>query len=46
MGIVLEQPMGAPEVKLQLSDDHFSVDGRLLQTSTCHARGLKLWERF
>jgi hypothetical protein len=31
MGLFLEKPMGAPEVKPLLSDEHFSVDGTLLQ---------------
>jgi hypothetical protein len=31
MGKFLEKLMGAPEVKPLLSDEHFSVDGTLLQ---------------
>ncbi len=31
MGLFLEKLMGAPEVKPLLSNDHFSVDGTLLQ---------------
>jgi hypothetical protein len=31
MGLFLEKLMGAPEVKPLLSDEHFSVDGTLLQ---------------
>lgn len=32
MGKFLEKLIGVPEVKLLLSDEHFSVDGTLLQT--------------
>jgi hypothetical protein len=37
MGLFLEQLMGAPEVKPLLSDEHFSVDGTLLQAWASHA---------
>jgi transposase len=37
MGLFLEKLMGAPEVKPLLSDDHFSVDGTLLQPWASHA---------
>jgi hypothetical protein len=37
MGKFLEKLMGAPEVKTLLSDDHFSVDGTLLQAWASHA---------
>jgi hypothetical protein len=37
MGLFLEKLMGAPEVKPLLSDDHFSVDGTLLQALASHA---------
>ena len=37
MGLFLEKLMGAPEVKPLLSDDHFSVDGTLLQAWASHA---------
>ena len=33
----LEKLMGAPEVKPLLSDEHFSVDGTLLQAWASHA---------
>jgi hypothetical protein len=35
-GRFLEKLMGAPEVKPLLSDEHFSVDGTLLQPSASH----------
>ncbi len=31
MGRFLEKLMGAPQVKALLSDEHFSIDGTLLQ---------------
>ncbi|MCS5694004.1 IS5 family transposase [Cyanobium sp. FGCU-6] len=37
MGKFLEKLMGAPEVKPLLSDEHFSVDGSLLQAWASHA---------
>ena len=37
MGKFLEKPMGAPEVKPLLSNEHFSVDGTLLQALASHA---------
>jgi len=37
MGLFLEKLMGAPEVKPLLSDDHFSVDGTLLQAWASYA---------
>ena len=37
MGLFLEKLMGAPEVKPLLSDEHFSVDGTLLQAWASHA---------
>ncbi len=37
MGCFLEKLMGAPEVQLLLSDEHFSVDGSLLQAWAPHA---------
>ncbi len=37
MGLFLEKLMGAPEVKRLLSDEHFSVDGTLLQAWASHA---------
>ena len=37
MGLFLEKLMGDPEVKPLLSDEHFSVDGRLLQAWESHA---------
>ncbi len=37
MGLFLEKLMGAPEVKPLLSDDHFSVDGTLMQAWASHA---------
>jgi hypothetical protein len=37
MGRFLEKLMGAPEVKPHLSDEHFSVDGTLLQALASHA---------
>jgi len=37
MGRFLEKLMGAPEVKPLLSDEHFSVDGTLLQAWASHA---------
>ncbi len=37
MGKFLEKLMGAPEVKPLLSDDHFSVDGTLLQAWASYA---------
>ena len=37
MGKFLEKLMGAPEVKPLLSNDHFSVDGTLLQAWASHA---------
>jgi transposase len=37
MGCFLEKLMGAPEVKPLLSDEHFSVDGTLLQAWASHA---------
>ena len=37
MGRFLEKLMAAPEVKLLLSDEHFSVDGTLLQAWASHA---------
>jgi transposase len=37
MGCFLEKLMGAPEVKLLLSNEHFSVDGTLLQAWASHA---------
>jgi len=37
MGLFLEKLMGAPEVKPLLSDDHFSVDGTLLQAWASHS---------
>jgi hypothetical protein len=37
MGKFLEKLMGAPEVKPLLSDEHFSVDGTLLQAWASHA---------
>ncbi|TWB87344.1 IS4 family transposase [Synechococcus sp. Ace-Pa] len=37
MGRFLEKLMGAPEVKPLLSDEHFSVDGTLLQACASHA---------
>ncbi len=36
MGLFLEKLMGAPEVIPLLSDEHFSVDGTLLQTWASH----------
>jgi hypothetical protein len=36
MGLFLEKLMGAPEVKPLLSDNHFSVDGTLLQAWASH----------
>ena len=36
-GRFLEKLMGAPEVKPLLSDEHFSVDGTLLQAWASHA---------
>jgi hypothetical protein len=41
MGLFLVKLMGDPEVKPLLSDDHFSVDGTLLQAWASHA-SLKL----
>ena len=37
MGRFLEKLMAAPEVKPLLSDEHFSVDGPLLQAWASHA---------
>jgi transposase len=37
MGLFLEKLMGAPEVKPLLSNEHFSVDGTLLQAWASHA---------
>jgi transposase len=37
MGKFLEKLMGAPEVKPLLSNEHFSVDGTLLQAWASHA---------
>jgi hypothetical protein len=37
MGSFLEKLMGAPEVKPLFSDEHFSVDGTLLQAWVSHA---------
>ena len=37
MGCFLEKLMGAPEVKPLLCDEHFSVDGTLLQAWASHA---------
>ena len=37
MGCFLEKLMGAPEIKPLLSDEHFSVDGTLLQAWASHA---------
>jgi hypothetical protein len=37
MGRFLEKLMGAPEVKPLLNDEHFSVDGTLLQAWASHA---------
>ena len=37
MGKFLEKLMGSPEVKPLLSDEHFSVDGTLLQAWASHA---------
>ena len=37
MGGFLDKLMGAPEVKPLLSDEHFSVDGTLLQAWASHA---------
>jgi len=37
MGCFLERLMGAPEVKPLLSDEHFSVDGTLLQAWVSYA---------
>jgi hypothetical protein len=37
MGRFLEKLMGAPEVKPLLSDEHFSLDGALLQAWASHA---------
>jgi len=37
MGRFLEKLMAAPEVKPLLSDEHFSVDGTLLQAWASHA---------
>jgi transposase len=37
MGRFLEKLMGAPEVKPLLSDEHFSVDGTLLQAWASHS---------
>ena len=37
MGRFLEKLMGAPEVKPLLSDEHFSIDGTLLQAWASHA---------
>ena len=37
MGRFIKKLMGAPEVKPLLSDDHFSVDGTLLQAWASHA---------
>jgi hypothetical protein len=37
MGAFLEKLMGAPDVKPMLSDEHFSVDGTLLQAWVSHA---------
>jgi hypothetical protein len=37
LGRFLEKLMAAPEVKPLLSDEHFSVDGTLLQAWACHA---------
>jgi hypothetical protein len=39
MGKFLEKLMGAPEVKPLLSDEHFSVDGTLLQPSWALPQG-------
>ena len=37
MGLFLEQLLAAPAVKPLLSDEHFSVDGTLLQAWASHA---------
>ena len=37
MGMFLGRLMGAPEIKPLLSDEHFSVDGTLLQAWASHA---------
>jgi hypothetical protein len=37
LGKFLEKLMGAPDVKPLLSDEHFSVDGTLLQAWASHA---------
>ena len=37
MGRFLDKLMGVPEVKPLLSDEHFSVDGTLLQAWASHA---------
>jgi hypothetical protein len=37
MGRFLEKLMGAPEVRKLLSDEHFSMDGTLLQAWASHA---------
>ena len=37
MGLFLEKLIGAPEAKPLLSDEHFSVDGTLLQAWASHA---------
>ena len=37
MGKFLEKLMGTPEVMPLLSDEHFSVDGTLLQARASHA---------
>jgi transposase len=37
MGRFLEKLLGAPEVKPLLCDEHFSVDGTLLQAWVSHA---------
>jgi hypothetical protein len=37
MGCFLEKLMGAPGIKPLLSDEHFSVDGTLLQAWASHA---------
>ena len=45
MGRFLEKLMGAPEVKPLLSDEHFSVDGTLLQAWASHVSLERLTER-
>jgi hypothetical protein len=46
MGLFLEKLMGAPEVKPLLSDDHFSVDGTLLQGTRSGGATAPIGHRF